>query len=270
MHLKIIRAEHNIKEGTKNMNNKRKQIIIAAAGIILLGSIGYVAALNGWFGGGDNVPSDTMTRGLVSYWAFNDGNGTTVKDLSENSNNGTLVNGPVWVKGKIDGALKFDGNNDYANIGNIGSVQTLEFWLNDSNASDGVLELVDNTNYISISGGSISLTGFNNSTVYINGIVTTTLSSGWNNIIITADAISASSFKIGEANNDYFNGTIDEMRVYNRTLTAAEAAYHYNAKKPVINFDFNEGAGTVVHDLEGNLDINFPDDPNARPAWSNP
>jgi streptogramin lyase len=71
-------------------------------------------------------------QGIISYWKFNDGSGITAKD-SIDSNNGTLTNGPVWTTGISDGALQFDGVNDYVELGS-GSVFalngsfTLEAW----------------------------------------------------------------------------------------------------------------------------------------------
>lgn len=37
-----------------------------------------------------------ITSNLFSYWAFNDGTGTTASDSSGNGNTGTLTNGPTW------------------------------------------------------------------------------------------------------------------------------------------------------------------------------
>ncbi|MDD1462628.1 FG-GAP-like repeat-containing protein [Dolichospermum sp. ST_sed2] len=37
--------------------------------------------------------------GLVGYWNFDENTGTTVKDLTNNQNNGTLVNGPTFTTG---------------------------------------------------------------------------------------------------------------------------------------------------------------------------
>src|SRR3989344_4528986 len=58
--------------------------------------------------------------GLVAYYTFDEGSGTTAGDSSGN-NNGTLTNGPMWVSGtdaKIgSGAVSFDGVNDYVKIG---------------------------------------------------------------------------------------------------------------------------------------------------------
>ncbi|GEM_PF-3485846 len=44
--------------------------------------------------------NDTLTGsepGLVGYWRFNEGSGTTTVDASGNGNTGTLVNNPTWV-----------------------------------------------------------------------------------------------------------------------------------------------------------------------------
>ena len=49
------------------------------------------------------------TSGLVAYWKFDEGSGTTVADSSGNGNTGTLVNGPVWTAGIAGNALYFDG-----------------------------------------------------------------------------------------------------------------------------------------------------------------
>src|SRR5262249_25019949 len=35
--------------------------------------------------------------GLVAYWKFNEGSGTTAFDSSGNGNTGTLINGPLWT-----------------------------------------------------------------------------------------------------------------------------------------------------------------------------
>ena len=48
--------------------------------------------------------------GLVGYWKFDEGSGTTAADLSGSGNNGTLVNGPSWTQGQVNGALSFDGS----------------------------------------------------------------------------------------------------------------------------------------------------------------
>ena len=50
--------------------------------------------------------------GMVSYWNFDEGTGTTAYDAF-GRNNGIFYNGPVWTTGKVGRALSFDGVDDY-------------------------------------------------------------------------------------------------------------------------------------------------------------
>ena len=52
---------------------------------------------------------------MVSYWKLDDGNGTTATD-SVDANNGTLFNAPTWTVGQVNGALDFDGFDDYVRV----------------------------------------------------------------------------------------------------------------------------------------------------------
>jgi hypothetical protein len=59
-----------------------------------------------------------LMKGLVLWLKFDEGSGSIAYDSSGNNNHGTLVNGPVWVSGRIGNALKFDGVDDYVNVPN--------------------------------------------------------------------------------------------------------------------------------------------------------
>ncbi len=85
----------------KIKNNKKVLIILGVTAIILGGGIGYLGALNGWWGGGGSIPSDTFTRGLVGYWSMDEGSGTTSYDASGNGNDGALSGGGGgdWLSG---------------------------------------------------------------------------------------------------------------------------------------------------------------------------
>jgi N-acetylneuraminic acid mutarotase len=61
--------------------------------------------------------SDSLLNGLVGWWKFDEGSGTVAYDSSGNGHDGNLTNGPTWVAGKIEGALSFDGVNDWVNLG---------------------------------------------------------------------------------------------------------------------------------------------------------
>ena len=57
------------------------------------------------------------TTDLAGLWLFDEGEGNTVHDSSGNGNDGTRVNfsseSDGWVDGQVDGALYFDGVDDY-------------------------------------------------------------------------------------------------------------------------------------------------------------
>ncbi len=71
--------------------------------------------------------------GLVAHWTFDETTGTVAQDSSGNGLDGTLVGGPQWVPGRIDGALQFDGSNDYVRAPHIpfdNRSFTIAMWVN--------------------------------------------------------------------------------------------------------------------------------------------
>ncbi|MCK5612961.1 right-handed parallel beta-helix repeat-containing protein [Candidatus Pacearchaeota archaeon] len=56
-------------------------------------------------------------NGLVGWWKFDKGDGSTVYDSSGNNNDGT-ISGAQWSTDGVNGALSFDGFNDYVSIPN--------------------------------------------------------------------------------------------------------------------------------------------------------
>jgi len=70
---------------------------------------------------------------IVGMWLFDEGKGDIATDSSGNKNDGTLMNGPKWVDGKIKPgkALEFDGKDDYVivHIGTPPQSFTLEAWI---------------------------------------------------------------------------------------------------------------------------------------------
>ncbi|MBU4331975.1 LamG domain-containing protein, partial [Patescibacteria group bacterium] len=74
--------------------------------------------------------------GPVGQWDFDEGKGTKAYDKSANANTGTLTNMEQtdWVPGKIGTGLRFDGVEDYAEIGQDNSLLldkggTLTAWV---------------------------------------------------------------------------------------------------------------------------------------------
>jgi hypothetical protein len=62
-----------------------------------------------------------------AYWALDDGSGTTALDSSGNNHHGTLVNGPLWTTGQVNGGLQLDGVNDFVDTAYTATVSTVSF-----------------------------------------------------------------------------------------------------------------------------------------------
>ena len=188
------------------------------------------------------------------------GSGTTWGDLSGNGNVGIMTNGPVYSS-MNGGTIVFDGNNDNVSIGTNGfsfgsSPGTLSAWAKSAGLSfsrtifsygnaetNGArfLGIGQNNFYFSGYGSSISASGlsydswFNlvgvydgtNASMYVNGALVAgpTDRSSWNTV--------ASNAGIGKnvSNNEYWSGSIAQVSVYNRALSAAEIQQNYNALK---------------------------------------
>jgi uncharacterized repeat protein (TIGR02543 family) len=188
--------------------------------------------------------------GLVAHWKFDDGSGNTAADSSGNGNTGTLRNGPIWTTGKINGALSFDGTNQYVEIGaqDIVSPWTASFWLERQDSSNSNAALLDSPNY------SLKLEQYpnlNNVGVSTYGVADHIFNyeapiGNWAHLVFVgtqtqvalyvdgaleesiAASISCPMAQISSVSRAV-NGTIDEVRVYNRALTAAEILELYDA-----------------------------------------
>ena len=57
------------------------------------------------------------TGWLIAWWKLDDGSGNTAADSSGNNRNGTLTGDVSWVDGITGGALAFDGDGDYVDMG---------------------------------------------------------------------------------------------------------------------------------------------------------
>jgi len=196
-----------------------------------------------------------ITTGLVGWWKFDEGSGITTGDSSGSNNTGTLANGPTWTTGKIGGALSFDGVDDYVNLSTPASLTsltypiTLSLWIKPSslggvNSVEIMNFRVDDPNTetkIVLYNSDLYIAGSSHrDRVSVNGIISTT---NWNHIVYTIDGSYTRKLFINGVvqsfgSPDYFspsdisigNGKslIDEVRIYNRALSAAEILELYN------------------------------------------
>lgn len=206
--------------------------------------------------------------GLVGYWSFNEGTSTVATDYSGNGNNGTLTNiaAPAtdvsgWAPtGKFSSALTFDGSNDYVSVGGFADAiftnsWSQALWIKGTTTSNLVLtEKGTNNAFIQTIGvGQIRVGATGASAMNTTGSpavndgswhhITVTYDGGTNSLITYIDgavratstassdsASSATAYSIGSRlGSAAFPGQIDEVRVYNRVLTAAQVSALYNS-----------------------------------------
>ena len=90
--------------------------------------------------GGGGASGGTLP-GLVGYWTFNEGSGTTAADSSGNGLTATLSNGVSWTTGKVGGAISANGVNQYVTIPAINlsstSATSVALWVNRTYTSAG-------------------------------------------------------------------------------------------------------------------------------------
>jgi hypothetical protein len=202
--------------------------------------------------------SFTISQGLVAHWKFDEGTGTTASDSSGNGNTGTLINGPLWIAGKVGNALYFDGMDDNVNVLDSNSLDlsssfTLSAWVNPSSTSTNWNTiLVKNDRYHLFSNvtgsactdgsplGGFSTTQMNyvcpsspiplntwtHLTLTYNGSVLTLYQNGvgvaTSNVSGTLSSGTETLQIGGNKYGQYFKGLIDEVRVYSRALSGTE------------------------------------------------
>jgi len=211
-----------------------------------------------------DVKSAWGKDGSMAYYPFDEGSGTTTHDESGNNNHGT-IHGATWVGGKFGKALSFDGN-DYVVINSLAPIQntpinkfTFEAWIKytrDTGAIQQIFEGHTSTGEIYIEGDFPTLTFMIKDDDAVGHTVSTTLTNGlgvWYHIVGTYDGsvqrlfingeeVASTSWsntftittgislgKDYEANIQYFNGIIDEVRIYSRVLTKDEIREHYKS-----------------------------------------
>ena len=209
-------------------------------------------------------PSQAALPGLVAAWGFEEASGASALDASGLGLTGTL-NGPTRVAAGRHGAgLSFDGTNDQVVVPHAAALaltngMTLEAWVRPTTSSGWRTAVIKErpnglawalyasegagrpSSWISVGGSDRDATSttalplntwthvaatYNgtNQRLFVNGVQVATRA-------VTGNlATSTGALKIGGNNvwSEWFAGQIDEVRIYNRALSAAEITTDMN------------------------------------------
>ena len=199
-----------------------------------------------------NVAED----GLVAYWPFDEGEGKEAIDVTGNGHDGEFNGKPKWVEGKFGTALEFDGEEDHVAVADdpafaIEENITLMAWFSPNDVlTRRRLMVKNNSIFVIFDFGNVDSIDFlvkpNNTfaestttdwkigewyhfagtfdgktmKVYVNGKLEGDAANG------VPIAPSALELWIGGDDfgrpTDFFPGKIDEVRLYEKTLSEAD------------------------------------------------
>ena len=228
----------------------------------------WAGNLSGYSNVASATTLNTAPTGLVAAYGFDEGSGTAVSDASGRGNTGT-INGAAWTpEGRFGAALSFNGTDNVVLIPssaslNLSAAMTLEAWVRPSaNQTDWraiVQKDVDAYYLYASSDDPLFPYGGGNIGGVDNGVGSNTAIAvgAWAHVAMTYDGAqlriwvngveaAAPRAKSGaiETNTNllriggvggafpeghYFQGLIDEVRIYNRALSEAEIQADMNA-----------------------------------------
>jgi hypothetical protein len=254
---------------------------------------GYAKMADVWFAALEDVLTSSYP---ISHWKFDEGSGTTAYD-SAGDNEGTVY-GATWTTGKISGALEFDGQNDYVDTPinlDLSKAWTVSIWIKSNKMTPGGIYNLGGSYY----NGKIGIESRNDYTYggfrfrYAanppNSVINTPVvnEGGWHHIVWQQDGGSAGStyavyvdgeivaaktvpidkyatipFRIGwEGTFGYYNGTLDDVRIYDKALSAEDIKKLYGKSfapnpadgatgvDPDVVLSWSAGGYAVPHDV---------------------
>lgn len=231
-----------------------------------------------------------MNLGLVGYWPFDDGSGTVATDFSGNGYTGTLNTGQQWVDGKRGRALNFNNSSDFVSTTYPASAPltnwTMSAWVYDTKNNGAYRSIIQINNR-----GDDALYVYPNNVFgfWPCGVGTNTTqvpANQWVHVVATYDSVAGFKYyqngnQVGTsgtcANAAYWDyirfggyaagdserwgGKLDEIRIYNRALSATEVTTLYQSGSVrrimpdnaglVGYWSFNDGSGTIATDFSG-------------------
>lgn len=209
---------------------------------------------------GSQLAQVAPTSGLVGYWNLNETGGATAGDSSGNSYNGTLVNNPSWVSGRVNNGLNLSGASQYVRVPDASSLHlasttySYTFWFrtNNPNTDQGLVGKNGSTGFVSAINTNKVLVGhrINDTSSNLLWGATTLGANTWYHAAVVYDRSTLKIYLngaedgsrnvstdlpdtlgdifLGSASGIHLNGILDEVRIYNRALSTSEITNIYN------------------------------------------
>ncbi len=207
-----------------------------------------------------SAPSASPPSDTVGHWTFDEPPGsTTAADSSGNGNHGTLVDmdaQTAWVAGKVGGAINLDGLDDYVSTGFVTQLpswsvaawvkspaapaatgekapiyrgQAFHFhWNHPDPVHRGASTVMVGGEWHAASFGDLQPDRWYHLASMYDGETMKTYKDG---ILVTANTTPSGPTEyesmpllFGKHANDFFGGTIDDVRIYGRPLSTQEIA----------------------------------------------
>ncbi len=134
---------------------------------------------------------------------------------------GTVQGGPTILNNEIT----LNGTTDYITLNSLRSeIKTVSFWIEAETLTEDIFDFDEGTHTIEVTSGTVSATGFDTPSMYVDGEISTTIDTNLRHVVITTDTgITLSNATIGKE-TDFFQGKMKDIRFYNRVLSASEVA----------------------------------------------
>jgi len=183
---------------------------------------------------------------LFAGYSFNEGTGTTISDSSGNNNNASVF-GAMWTtSGRYGSGLSFSGNGRVTGPSiSLGPTFTFEAWINNPSHQPYETILTVGSNRVFYLNNGL-LTFYDGATERSFGSALS--SNAWHHVALTYDGavlrayvngvqhgstqsatlapytgvLQVGAWLTGGSSVDFFSGVIDEVHVYNRTLSITE------------------------------------------------
>ncbi len=201
------------------------------------------------------VPQPPPTDGLQAYWSFNN-NAAPGDDNSGNLHALSLLNGAAWTAdGRLGGALSLSGDNDYADaVLNVSeTAYGVSMWFKADTGMGGLFSVTGggHDRHLYLYGDEARSRVWSEETIATSGL--TLLDGNWHHIVHTfggteggqkiyvdgelrasgskawSDFTTQTNVHVGQSNDrGYFDGLIDDVRVYERALDAGDVLSLYS------------------------------------------